>query len=89
MREEALSGTELAERLDISLALLSHHWKILADAGLIQCTQQGQIKFGTLQRQQISALMSTCMCPEQYAEATNDDAPKKKPRLPKRSTRSR
>ncbi len=28
-REGTMCGTQLAERLGISLALLSHHWKIL------------------------------------------------------------
>ena len=43
-----LSGTELAERVNISVALLSHHCKILADAGFLDRRQQGQSKYCTL-----------------------------------------
>lgn len=43
-----LSGTELAERVGISVALLSHHCKILADAGFLDRRQQGQCKYCSL-----------------------------------------
>ena len=47
--EGTLCGTELAERVGISLALLSHHWKILIDAGLISREQRGQTKYCTIE----------------------------------------
>lgn len=43
-----LCGTELAKRLGISLALLSHHWDVLVDAGLIRKKREGQLRICTL-----------------------------------------
>jgi DNA-binding transcriptional ArsR family regulator len=39
------SGTAIAERLGISLALLCHHSKILVGAGLVQKRKQGQTSY--------------------------------------------
>lgn len=64
----AMCGTELAERLGISIALLSHHWKVLTQAGLINCQQQGQHKFVTLENDAMQELMAFCAC-EQLAPA--------------------
>lgn len=44
-QEEELCGTQIAERANISLALLSHHWKVLADAGLVVRERRGQRQF--------------------------------------------
>ena len=43
-----LCGTELAERLGISLALVSHHWDVLVEAGLIRKKRVGQLRYCTL-----------------------------------------
>lgn len=43
-----MCGTELAERLGISLALVSHHWDVLVEAGLIRKKRVGQLRFCTL-----------------------------------------
>jgi ArsR family transcriptional regulator, arsenate/arsenite/antimonite-responsive transcriptional repressor len=44
----AMCGTELAERLDVSLALLCHHWDVLVDAGLVKKRRVGQLRMCTL-----------------------------------------
>ena len=59
-REGTMCGTQLAERLGISLALLSHHWKILVDAGILRCQQQGQNKFCTIERESLDVLGQFC-----------------------------
>jgi len=41
-------GTELADRLGISVALLSHHWEVLCDAGLIAKSRVGQLRYCSL-----------------------------------------
>jgi DNA-binding transcriptional ArsR family regulator len=46
-----LSGSEIANFLDISLALFCHHSKTLAEAGLIHTRKEGQSKYHTLNRQ--------------------------------------
>jgi ArsR family transcriptional regulator, arsenate/arsenite/antimonite-responsive transcriptional repressor len=43
--EEELCGTQLARRAEISMALLSHHWKVLADAGLVVRERRGQRQY--------------------------------------------
>lgn len=45
-----LSGSELAEKAGISLALLSHHWKLLNDAGLITRQKIGQTTYCSVNR---------------------------------------
>ena len=37
-------GTVLAETLGISVALLSHHWEILVQAGILHKERQGQLR---------------------------------------------
>ena len=44
------SGSELAEAMGMSLALLCHHWRILADAGLIMKRKTGKVTWCTLDR---------------------------------------
>lgn len=39
------SGTAIADRLGISLALLCHHSKILVGAGLVQKRKEGQTSY--------------------------------------------
>jgi DNA-binding transcriptional ArsR family regulator len=44
----SMCGTQLAERLDVSLALLCHHWDVLIDAGLVRKERQGQLRICSL-----------------------------------------
>jgi DNA-binding transcriptional ArsR family regulator len=48
--EEELCGTDLAKRAGISIALLSHHWKILTDAGLVVRERRGQRQYCCVDR---------------------------------------
>jgi DNA-binding transcriptional ArsR family regulator len=43
-----MSGSELARRARISLALLCHHWKVLDEAGLIARRKSGQTAYCAL-----------------------------------------
>ena len=43
--EGELSSSQIAEKLDISLALLCHHSKIAIEAGVFKSRKQGQTKF--------------------------------------------
>ena len=63
----AMCGTELAERLGISIALLSHHWKVLTNAGLIRFEQNGQHKFVSLEADAMQELMAFCACDQMTA----------------------
>ena len=42
---EEKSGTEIANNIDVSLALLCHHSRILVDAGVISKRKQGQTTY--------------------------------------------
>ena len=42
------SGVELAEACGMSVALLSHHWKVLGEAGLLSSRREGQSRYCTL-----------------------------------------
>ena len=41
-------GTELAESLGISLALVCHHWEVLVDAGVLKKERVGQMRICTV-----------------------------------------
>jgi ArsR family transcriptional regulator, arsenate/arsenite/antimonite-responsive transcriptional repressor len=49
-----MCGSEIAEKLGISLALLCHHWKTLEHAGVIIKRKMGQIASISLNRQLLS-----------------------------------
>ena len=44
----SMCGTELAEALGISLALLCHHWEVLVDAGILRKERVGKLRVCTL-----------------------------------------
>lgn len=44
----SLCGTELAESLGISLALVCHHWEVLVDAGVLKKERVGQLRICTV-----------------------------------------
>ncbi|NES97020.1 MAG: winged helix-turn-helix transcriptional regulator [Desertifilum sp. SIO1I2] len=54
--KEELSSSEIAHQLEISLALLCHHVKVLVEAGLVQTRKEGQSKYSSLNRE----LMMAC-----------------------------
>jgi len=51
---EELCGSEIAENLGISLALLCHHWSTLEHAGLVTKKKEGQTASISLNRQLLS-----------------------------------
>ena len=55
--EGTLCGTDLAERVGISLALLSHHWKVLTEAGLISREQRGQTRYCAIECKRLQEVM--------------------------------
>lgn len=46
-----LSGSEIASRAGISLALFCHHSKTLSEAGVIKIRREGQTKYHSLNRE--------------------------------------
>ncbi len=54
-----MSGSEIANQLDISLALFCHHSKTLVEAGLIQQRREGQTKYNSLKRDLLNACLKS------------------------------
>jgi DNA-binding transcriptional ArsR family regulator len=48
LKDGSLCGTELSNRLGVSLALLCHHWEVLLDARLLKKERVGQLRVCTL-----------------------------------------
>ncbi len=46
--EEELCGSDIAMKAEISMALLSHHWRVLSDAGVVTRVRRGQRQFCSL-----------------------------------------
>jgi DNA-binding transcriptional ArsR family regulator len=55
--QKTMCGSEIAEQLGISLALLCHHWRTLEHAGLITKKKEGQTASISLNQQ----LLSDCL----------------------------
>ena len=55
---EEMCGSEIAEKLGISFALLCHHWSTLEHAGLVVKRKQGQTASISLNRQLLSDCFS-------------------------------
>lgn len=54
---DEMCGSEIADKLEISLALLCHHWSILENAGLITKRKEGQTAAVSLNQE----LLSNCL----------------------------
>ncbi|HAJ62908.1 MAG TPA: transcriptional regulator, partial [Cyanobacteria bacterium UBA8543] len=54
---EEMSGSEIADKLGISLALFCHHSKTLTEAGLIKQRKEGTTKYNSLNH----SLLRTCL----------------------------
>ena len=58
-QEEEMSGTDIANKLEISLALFCHHSKALAEAGLIRQRKDGQTKYNSLNCDLLNACLKS------------------------------
>jgi DNA-binding transcriptional ArsR family regulator len=87
----SLCGTDLADSLGISLALLCHHWEVLVDAGILQKERQGQLRVCSLDVQRLqdamtlpqvssSARLGLPAAPVKRKSSAKTKAPKKKRR---------
>lgn len=53
--EEELCGTEIAHKAGISIALLSHHWNVLSEAGLVIRERRGQRQYCRINQEALEA----------------------------------
>jgi len=56
-QEEELCGTQIAQRAGISMALLSHHWRVLSEAGLAVRERRGQRQYCRVDRDILEAAL--------------------------------
>lgn len=66
--EEELSGAHIAHKVGISLALLSHHWKVLCACGVVQRERRGQTQFCRLNRRAIEDAFE-CVWPQRRLQS--------------------
>jgi DNA-binding transcriptional ArsR family regulator len=69
-------GTQLAEELGISIALVCHHWEVLVEAGLVKKERVGQLRMCTLDA-------------ERLAQATGAWSGKRAPKPPPKNAAAR
>lgn len=71
---EELCGSAIAEKAGISMALLSHHWKVLTEAGLINRRRVGQRQYCSLNRQTLETTFQSLAVAEDQGAAGREDA---------------
>ncbi len=54
-----ITGTDIAETVGISLALLCHHSSVLVEAGLVTKRKEGQTSYWTLNRESLAAALGS------------------------------
>ncbi|MBV8883754.1 MAG: helix-turn-helix transcriptional regulator [Chroococcidiopsidaceae cyanobacterium CP_BM_RX_35] len=57
--QDEMSGSEIAEKLGISLALYCHHSKLLNEVGLVKKRKEGQTKYSSLNREILSSCFNS------------------------------
>ena len=58
-QSDEISGTEIAEHVGVSLALLCHHSSVLIEAGLVNKRKEGQTSYWTLNRDALVTVVIT------------------------------
>ena len=58
-----MSGSEIANQAEISLALLCHHSKILAESRLVDTRKDGQTRYHRLNRSLLAACFASLVEP--------------------------
>jgi DNA-binding transcriptional ArsR family regulator len=56
---DEITGTEIAEHVGVSLALLCHHSSVLIDAGLVTKRKEGQTSYWALNRQALASALGS------------------------------
>ncbi len=56
---DEITGTEIAEHVGVSLALLCHHSSVLVDAGLVIKRKEGQTSYWALNREALASALGS------------------------------
>jgi ArsR family transcriptional regulator, arsenate/arsenite/antimonite-responsive transcriptional repressor len=81
-------GTELAERLGISLALLCHHWEVLVDAGVVAKKRVGQHRYCSIDIARLREAMAAWDAGGERATTGGTQPPARRPRKSRHRSRS-
>ena len=65
---EEITGTEIADHVGVSLALLCHHSSVLVDAGLVNKRKEGQTSYWSLNREALTSALSSLAVTERAGE---------------------
>ncbi|HEY8795021.1 MAG TPA: metalloregulator ArsR/SmtB family transcription factor [Gemmatimonadaceae bacterium] len=65
---EEITGTEIADSVGVSLALLCHHSSVLVEAGLVTKRKEGQTSYWTLNRDALAAALGSLAEPESIGD---------------------
>jgi ArsR family transcriptional regulator len=60
-----ISVTEIVEALDVAQPTVSHHLKILKDAGLVKVERKGKLAFYTLDQEKLA--QACCLVADNFA----------------------
>jgi DNA-binding transcriptional ArsR family regulator len=58
-QSEEITGTEIAEHVGVSLALLCHHSSVLVEAGLVNKRKEGQTSYWALNREALASALGS------------------------------
>ncbi len=58
-QSEEITGTEIAESVGVSLALLCHHSSVLVEAGLVSKRKEGQTSYWMLNRESLASALGS------------------------------
>jgi DNA-binding transcriptional ArsR family regulator len=61
---EEITGTEIADNVGVSLALLCHHSSVLVEAGLVTKRKEGQTSYWTLNRHALASALGSLAEPQ-------------------------
>jgi ArsR family transcriptional regulator len=56
---DEITGTEIAESVGVSLALLCHHSSVLVEAGLVNKRKEGQTSYWALNRDALASALGS------------------------------
>lgn len=63
-QSQEITGTEIAEHVGVSLALLCHHSSVLIEAGLVNKHKEGQTSYWTLNRDALASALGSLAASE-------------------------
>ena len=67
-QSDEITGTEIADHVGVSLALLCHHSSVLAEAGLVNKRKEGQTSYWALNREALASALGSLAVTDRSGE---------------------